>query len=304
MVRAASGPLRLLLIVLTALPMVTTSAELESLTLSAAGVRPGEPVTATGIGFGDCALPDLHKDDKHKKPDPSVVPLISPYISVHWQDSNADKEFASTHPDAAGRFTVPVPTDGLAPGPHKIVAECAGHVENSVGQPSADTTLHVAAVDPPSPPPSSPSSTTTRSIPSPLVTPTVTQTATEGSTASPFVPTIDPTTYATGGGVTGSGGGAAAGSKLLDWVVVLGVVGALVALAALGRRLKRGGAVPPHQPQHTTKVPVVRAVARQGVPGPVALRETGPGHSVSIRIVVREEPGEPVVHYTGGGGPR
>ncbi|HWN33411.1 MAG TPA: hypothetical protein VNP03_11730 [Pseudonocardia sp.] len=134
---------------------------------------------------------------------------------------------------------------------------------------------------------------------------TVTHSPTAAGTSSGIGPIVDPTTHETGGGVEiGSDGGSTSGPNVPGWVVVLGVVGALVALAALGRRLKRGGAVPPHQPQHTTKVPVVRAVARQGVPGPVALRETGPGHSVSIRIVVREEPGEPVVHYTGGGGPR
>jgi hypothetical protein len=88
-----------------------------------------------------------------------------------------------------------------------------------------------------------------------------------------------------------------------DWAVVLGVVAALIALSALGRRLFRGR-TPPHQPQHTTKVPVVRVVARTGTPGPVELREAGPGHSVSVRVVVRQEPGEPVVHYSGEGRPR
>ena len=297
MVRAASGPLRVLLLVLAAYPMVAMD-EVATLTLTPATVRPGDPVTATGSGFAGCRW----SDPPHKDGDKANL-RVAPYISVHWGDPDETSEFAKTTLDAGG-FHVDVPTDALALGPHRIVAECIG---DSVRHPIAAETLQIAVIDPPPPTSSSvpPSSTHSRSSSSPVVTPSVTHSATQGGTSATDIgPTTVPTTYATGGGGGGPGSGSTAKSKVADWVVVIGVVGALVALTALGRRLFRGRTAPPYQPQHTTRVPVVRAVARPGVPGPVELRDHGPGHSVSIRVVVRQEPGEPVVRYSTGGRPR
>lgn len=288
MVRAASGPLRVLLLLLAVVPMVDSGS---SETLKVSSGYPGGSVTATGSGYDAC------------QPLGVTIHVIEPYERV----------LTTAKVQAHGGIdeTFDLPPD-IALGEYKVAADCPDSDPATFGY----TEFTVTAPPKPPPPPSSSATSssavtssvrTSRRIPSPVVSPTVTDPVATDSTSSITGPIVDPTTHvSTDVVVTGPGPGSSstAKSKVADWVVVIGVVGALIALTALGRRLFRGRAAPAYQPQHTTRVPVVRAVARPGVPGPVELRDHGPGQSVSIRVVVRQEPGEPVVRYSGGGRPR
>jgi hypothetical protein len=81
---------------------------------------------------------------------------------------------------------------------------------------------------------------------------------------------------------------------------LLGVVAALIGLAALGRRLTRKGGTPTPTAQAPAP-PRVQAVARTDRTGSVQVRRTGPGADVSIRVVVQHDPGELQVTRADGG---
>lgn len=84
---------------------------------------------------------------------------------------------------------------------------------------------------------------------------------------------------------------------------LLGVVAALIGLAALGRRLTRKGGTPtpPTPPVQAPRPPTVQAVARTDRTGSVQVRRTGAGADVSIRVVVQHDPDELQVTRADGG---
>ena len=257
-----------------------------ALTITPTSVGAGGAVTAQGGDFRSCLPVEGPRRNVrfHFVDDPGsdVIP-----------DPNDPRVFGKATLNDAGTIestSLTVPPNASS-GTHNVAAECGEPNGPGDGEILYETLEVLPVLPPPPPPPSS-------SVGPPPSSGGGSGGESGGSggsgsgsgSGSELIPSSTP-----GGGTlpptTGSGG--------LGVVVTLAIVAALVALAALGRRLLR--ARPP--PQHTARLPVVAA---RVLPDPVSLvelRRAGPGRTIAIRVVAREDPGERVVQRVGGGRP-
>lgn len=305
-----SGLARLLVLLIMAVPVVPSSYAAPALQLIPDSAHPGDQVKVKGSGFDSCfpkpgpgthngingdtgthgGIPDGDTGTRDgNPPTPTPTPNVPPKVTVRWDGSNNNGVLTTVALGGDGAFTTTfVVPPALRPGSYEVAAECGD--PNSPDMPGeivfADLTV-TAVPPPPSPtlspkPSAGPSPTPPVETSSELVPPTSLPTSVFPTPAPPTPPPPPPPPPPE--------------PTPLGWLVVLGVVAVLVALAALGRRLLR----PRPRPERSPRLPVVQAVLRPGTGGSVELSRTGPGRSVAIRVVAREDPGVQVVQRIGG----
>lgn len=248
-------PLGLLLLLVTSVPVAAPSGG-PTIELNPGSAAPGQRVTIQGSGYGACSARSR--------------------ITVYWvnDDLSLGGKITDTQlrSDASFTATFAVPSK-LRPGSYDIAAVCgySGSLLDmeEAGQ-AEDAPFEVTAAPSPSSEPPSPSRGSPAG-PGAVTTPVTT----------PFATRVPPTT------VTERPGGLPPEQGSPGWVVLLGVVAALVALSVLGRRVARAR----RQPAHSARLPVVRAVARPGSGGRVEPRCDWHGRTVAVRVVARADPG-------------
>lgn len=330
---------KVLLPLIMAVPAAPCCADV-SLQLIPGSVHPGDQVKAKGSGFDSCiptpsstsppttSRPPIIRMAGRPAPSTGTSDRLAPVtVTVHWveRDGSPGSVLATTSLDASGSFetafTVPA---ARQPGSYDVAAEC-GDPNGDIGEIAyASLTVTKAPTATTSTRPSTSTSDTRPAPSSPVVIPLPPPDITSSDTASPGADTlssIEPPRPAP-----------QPQPSLLGWLVAIGVVAVLVALATLGRRVWRTSSGPAPASTsilpvaqvssppvvwasglpvtrassppmaRTSSPPVVQAVLRMSVGGSVELRQTGPGRSVAIRVVPRDDTGIRVVRRVDGVG--